>query len=60
MRQLVGELAQHQQRLYERIRRLRTEHRAALENEAILLDAILETLRRVLSDITEEDNSSLE
>jgi len=54
LRQLVEELAQHQRRLHERIRRLRTEQRAALENEAILLDTILETLRRVLSDIMEE------
>jgi hypothetical protein len=52
LRQLVEELAQQQRRLYERIRRLRTEHRTALENEAILLDTILETLRHVLSNIT--------
>ena len=58
--QMVAELVQQQRRLYERIRRLRTEHRAALENEAILLDTILETLRRVLGDITEEENSSSE
>lgn len=60
LRQLVEELAQQQQRLYERIRRLRTEQRAALENEAILLDTTLESLRRVLGDITEGENSSSE
>ncbi|MBC8229859.1 HNH endonuclease [bacterium] len=60
LRQLLEELTQQHRRLYERIRHLRTEQRVELENEAILLDTILETIRRVLGDIMEESNSPLE